>query len=166
MSKIALIRLGRVYAGETEIPQGQTRYGHRMRLAPWVERVPLLIDHDEGKRVGTVLALDEFDDTDGRWVYARCRMYADAPAWVKRGSRASWSYKVADRSTFVDGYIYGGCVDEVSLLHELTPAEPGAQLILLRDVAPEPEPEPEGEIIHHHGERLVRGFDHAIIGVR
>jgi hypothetical protein len=90
-------------------------------------------------------------------------MYADAPTWVKRGSRASWSYKVADRSTFVDGYIYGACVEEVSLLHDLTPAEPGAQLILLRDAAPEAEP--GGEIIHH-GERLVRHFDNAIVGVR
>jgi hypothetical protein len=68
--KRAVIRLGRRYAGERpgEIPPGLLRYGHEMKLATWQANVPLLLDHDEAKRIGTVDELVTFDDVDGRWL--------------------------------------------------------------------------------------------------
>jgi hypothetical protein len=65
----ALIRLGRRYNGERngEIPAGLLRYGSGFTLAPWQPSVPLLTDHDPGKRIGTVTSLDTFKDAYHDW---------------------------------------------------------------------------------------------------
>jgi hypothetical protein len=138
--KRALVRLGRRYASEGpgEIPKGLLRYGHEMKLWPLQDAVPLLVDHDEGKQIGRVDELITFDDVDGQWLTARCELYPDAAKWIKKGSPASFKSTCLRESTFIDGYIYGGYVQEVSILRAEKPAEPGARVILLY------EPDPPG----------------------
>jgi hypothetical protein len=122
--KRAVIRLGRRYAGERpgEIPPGLLRYGHEMKLATWQANVPLLLDHDEAKRIGTVDELVTFDDVDGRWLCARAAIYPDAGRWVRKGSPASFKSALLHESSFVPGYIYGAYVQEVSILQAEKPA--------------------------------------------
>lgn len=136
--KKAVVRLGRIYAreGPGDIPAGLLRYGRGgMKLAPWLETVPLLQDHHEGKRVGTVTDFATFNFADGDWLCARTEIYPDVD-WVKKGVPASFKCALLNQSSFVDGYMYGGIVTEVSLLREEKPAEPGARVVLLY----EPEP--------------------------
>jgi hypothetical protein len=43
----------------------------------------------------------------------------------EKGTPAPFKCALLNESTFVDGYVYGGIVEEVSLLQMETPAEPG-----------------------------------------
>jgi hypothetical protein len=176
----AVVRLGRIYAreGPGDIPAGLLRYGRGgMKLAPWLETVPLLQDHHEGKRIGRVIALDTFADVDGDWLVARCEVYPDAPPWVRKGCPASFASMLLRESTFVDGHVYSGYVKEVSLLLKEKPAEPGARVTLLYE--PERPPaavraatvsaarhESEGELIPAPGRLLSRPGIGRVLGVR
>jgi hypothetical protein len=137
-----VVRLGRIYdrEGPGEIPKGLLRYGrpssgtgmNGMKLWP-VGTIPLLVDHDQGKRIGLVLALDTFAETDGDWLVARADLYSDAPDWIRRGTPASFKSELLHESSVVDGYVYGAYVQEVSLLQHAKPAEPGAKVLLTYD---------------------------------
>ena len=54
--------------------------------------VPLLVNHDETRVIGIVRELTRFEDTDGPWLVALATV-TDRPAWLKRGTRASFGYK-------------------------------------------------------------------------
>jgi hypothetical protein len=141
----AVVRLGKIYSGERteDIPKGLLRYGRPgssgMKLWP-IGTVPVLIDHDEGKRIGTVSDLQVYDYIDGNWLVARCELYPDAPGWIRRRTPASFYSMCLEESSFVDGLVYGAYVREVSLLQREKPAEPGARVELL--YTPEPKPVP------------------------
>jgi hypothetical protein len=128
-----------------------------MVLASWLESVPLLIDHDEGRRIGTVESLDEFEDTDGRWITARWELYPDAPEWIRRGTGASWAYKAARRSSYVEGYVYGAFVTEVTLVQEQVPLEPRARVALLYEPEPPARPLPTHAPTPRARNRRTRG---------
>lgn len=134
MSRRALVHIGRIYTGDP-IPDGQKRYGRNgMKLAPWVESVPVLVDHDEARRIGTVERLDIFDDAStGLWLTASCTLYPDAPAWIRKGTGASFGHKLTYRSSFVDGWLHGGYVEEVTVCREQVPREPLARVGLIYD---------------------------------
>jgi hypothetical protein len=166
----ALVRLGRCYAGERsgEIPEGLLRYGRGgMKLAPWLDTIPLLIDHEEGKRIGRVDELIAFDDIDGFWLTARAELYPDVPAWVQKGTPASFKCALLNESTFVDGWVYGGLVEEVSLLQREKPAEPRAGITLLYEPAPTSMRSGRGsqEIVHPRG-TILRRPTGKILGIR
>jgi hypothetical protein len=113
-----------------------------MKLAAWQPNVPLLIDHHEGKRIGTVTRLDTFKDVDGDWLTASCDLYPDGPAWIRKGTPASFKSALLRESSFVEGYIYGAHIQEVSLLLREKPAEPGARVALLYESDRTPVPAP------------------------
>lgn len=138
----AVVRLGKIYAGErsSDIPKGLLRYDRGgMKLWP-IGTIPLLIDHEEGKRIGRVLGLDTLRDIDGDWLVARADLYPDAPAWIRKGTPASFYSMLLHESSFVEGYVYGAYVREVSLLHREKPAEPGARVALLYEPKATPPP--------------------------
>lgn len=135
--KRAAVRLGRVYAGETEIPEGRLYYGHRMKLALWQKDVPLLVDHDEARQIGRVRELYTFKDTSGDWLTVSVELDPDAPGWVRKGTPASFKSALLNESSFVENYIYGAYVQEVSLLLNERPAEPAARVLLLYESEPE-----------------------------
>jgi len=152
-------------------PRGATALRpRRYEARPWLDTVPLLVDHHEGKRVGRVDELIAFDDIDGFWLTARCELYPDAPAWIKRDTPASFKCAILDQSTFVDGWVYGGVVEEVSLLQREKPAEPGASVTLIYEPKPALARTPVGssraqEIAHPRGGILRRNCGQ-ILGVR
>lgn len=95
---------------------------------------PVLIGHDDDRPIGVVRKLIEFDDTDGRWIAASCRIDKDkAPAWLRggrNGTRASFRIATLQRTTFHDvTRVLRGLVSEVSVLPPgVEPAEPLASV--------------------------------------
>jgi hypothetical protein len=83
VTQSAVIKLGRLYDGQplqagwapaekTLFQRGAFRLLH--------STAPLLVNHCHDRQVGDVLELDEFQDTGGPWLVARCRVDAP-PAW-------------------------------------------------------------------------------------
>lgn len=100
---------------------------------PGRKDVPLLVDHNSTQEVGRVHQLVEWDDTDGPWLVARADI-TDPPAWLKRGTAASFAHKAERRSSFHENWVYGSYVTEVSILSPtVRPAEPLARVVLLED---------------------------------
>jgi hypothetical protein len=134
LSHSALIKVGRIYSGELpdEVPAGRCRYQRgSIRFLP-NRTVPVLVDHNDHRRIGTVLELAEIEDTDGHWMAARCEL-SDVPSWLKGGlygTRASWGYKVLRRQQIGEWErIHHAIIDEVSVLLTQTPREPCAQVL-------------------------------------
>jgi hypothetical protein len=154
--KRAVIQLGRIFDGETEIPKGLLRYGRSgMKLAPWLPSIPLVIDHREGARIGRVDSLEVFREVDGDWLCARVELYKDVPAWVRKGTPASFKCVLLHESSFVDGWVHGGIVNEVSLLEREKPAEPGARVVLIYEPESKPESSRRREAPGQHRDELV-----------
>lgn len=132
----ALIKLVRLVNGDTlgDINDGKIpadRYCQRggLRLLK-TEGVPLIVDHDMGRKVGVVHGLLEFDDVDGPWAWARAEI-TDPPHWVKQGTSCSYGSFPVHRSNH--GWTHRSIVAEVSLLtSSQTPVEPRAHVAVLR----------------------------------
>lgn len=165
--KIAQIATGDLFLSDTISRDRELFHTGALKLAP---TVPVLIDHDESRRVGQVLELEEWDDVDGRWVVARCAI--DAPEWLRggpRGTAASMSWINLGTDQVMPGgwrRFNGGLVREVSLLtssHE--PVEKHARVVVLqRSPAGTPPIAPAGaapcttEVVTHGGPTLRRTF--------
>jgi phage head maturation protease len=94
--------------------------------------LPLLIDHDDAQRVGTVREILEHRDTDGLW-HAVIADVDDPPAWLKRGTPVSIGFAKLSR-TEANGCerILDALLTEVSILSPATrPAEPNARVLSL-----------------------------------
>ena len=78
------------------------------------ETIPVVIDHNPELVVGEVSEFVSWDWTDQRWLVARARLDR-APSWVRRGTKASFSYRVL-RSYEVNNWtvVSHSLVDEVS----------------------------------------------------
>ena len=97
-----------------------------------VTGVPLLVDHDTSRQVGTVHELINFPDTDGEWIAARATI-TDKPEWLKRGTRASFEFaSLQDQQVGGWSRVLRGLVSEVTILSPgVRPLEPRAQVALL-----------------------------------
>jgi hypothetical protein len=124
------------------------------------------------REVGVVDGIYELDTADGLWVFASARV-TDPPAWLKKGTPASYGFWPYHRS--VGGWIHKSWLKEVSILssaHE--PKQPLARVTVLERVADSPAAERTtsrqavGEVIHHKpgGERLIRPGIGQVLGVR
>ena len=102
------------------------------------EGVPLLVDHEDNRQIGTVHALYELETDGGRWVCASATI-TKSPAWLRKGTPASFrrhdvhtveSAKGAER-------VGAAFVGEVSVLPPgVEPAEPLARVLLLERTPP------------------------------
>ena len=94
------------------------------------EAVPVVVDHDEDRVIGTVVEFYPAEDAaGGRWLWARCDVTAP-PAWLKRDGGCSLSY-ITFREQAMDGWsrILDARVKEVSLLSpSVRPAEARARV--------------------------------------
>jgi hypothetical protein len=133
VSHSLLIKIGRIYNGELPdaVPAGRSRYQRgAMQLLPGA--VPLVVDHDEGRRIGVVEELIEIQDTDGPWLAARCTV-TEPPGWLRKGTRASFGYNTLQRQQIGEWErVLRGLVNEVSVLHRQHPVEPRAHVALLQ----------------------------------
>jgi hypothetical protein len=114
---------------------GRTLYQRgAFQFLPGKSTVPLLVDHDDDREVGTVHELFELDWIDGPWIAARATV-TDPPVWLKRGeTKASFGSKTYDRreidirGTSAD-IVAKAFVEEVSVLSpSVKPAEPRAEV--------------------------------------
>jgi hypothetical protein len=145
---------------------GRTLYERgAFQFLPGKTTVPLLVDHEDSREIGTVHELFRMDWIDGPWIVARATLTAP-PSWLKRGARASFGFSAFQRrelnirGTRAD-VIAGGIVTEVSVLSpSVKPAEPCAEVLSLRPTespAAGADRPVAGEVIHHPpGTKLVR----------
>lgn len=109
------------------------RGGFRLDLG-----APVLVDHDATRKVGVVRELVEWDDVDGEWFVARCKIIRP-PSWLKANrTKASFEFRYKDEPRKrgelleVRGDIL---VTEVSILSpNVKPADPHAGVVLLREI--------------------------------
>jgi hypothetical protein len=137
-AQVVFLKLGRTFAAKS-LSAGLTYYDHRdiqllrdFRSGDQPDD-PMLVDHDDSRVVGTVNALFEHRDLDGTWICARTTI-TDPPAWLRRGTPASWGNKIFDRQSHGGiERVLGGLVTEVSILSPgKQPADPAAQVISIR----------------------------------
>ena len=163
-----------LYLTDTIKPGRELWHTHALQLAP---NPRVLINHHPDRAIGRVLELDEWDDTTGRWVFARCELDA-APGWLHGGSRgtlASMSWIDLSHSQEMPGgwrRYNGGLVTEVSVLtHGFEPVEKLARVVLLQrstamSSAPTRAPAlPAGEVFTPPG-AVLRRPGGRVIGVR
>jgi hypothetical protein len=114
----------------------------KLRLRPGVATAPLLVNHEHDRQIGVVTDLFRFEDVDGPW-WAALADVDDPPAWLERGTPASFAFAAVHRRGEWFGpaeRIADGLVNEVSVLSPGTrPAEPLARVLTFRplDVPPE-----------------------------
>ena len=124
MTHKALIRIAQIatpdlYLTDTIKPGRELYHTHGLQLAP---NAPVLVAHDRDRPVGRVLELDEWDESDGRWVYARCAL-DEVPEWLRggpyNGTSASMGWaNIGTDQTMPGGWrrFNRGLVNEVSIL--------------------------------------------------
>ena len=142
----AVIGLGRIFTAELlaraeTLPAGSDVYDRGgLRLN---RHVAVLVDHDPSRPIGYVRELATFEGADGPWVTARAIITAP-PSWLRRGSAASVCYAATfKRELGPATHVRHGLVREVSVLSAACrPANPGAQLLLLEEIADAPKIEP------------------------
>ena len=132
------------------------------------EPIPVVVDHDLDRQIGTVRSIDVWDDVMpgafvAPWFFAHVDL-EDPPEWLKRGGGVSWSHRnVHSMEIAGTTLLRSAIIDEVSILTPSTqPAEPLAQVWY---VGEEQTSRAEaGEIIG--GQRIVRHNSGKILGVR
>ena len=87
MTHKAVIRIAQVatpdlYLSDTIRAGRELWHTHALQLAP---NPVVLVNHIPDQVIGRVIELDEWDDTTGRWVVARCEL-DDPPGWLRGGS--------------------------------------------------------------------------------
>jgi hypothetical protein len=160
--KRAVIRIGRLYQSELDLPAGSNRYQRgSMRILPGrTEPIPVVVDHDLERQIGVVDELVEWDDGDGFWLAARCSINRDD--WPRVGTGASAGYRTLRRQQIGAGErILDAILEEVTVTASMTPVNPGAKVILVRDLEPA-----TGEVVHENHRRLIRRNCGQILGTR
>ena len=92
---------------------------------------PIVRDHDMDDVIGTVTELFTMPFTDGEWIVAR-GVIDDPPSWLRQyRTKASVGYWNVHSTPHINGStrITSALVQEVSLLRDLTPAEPLAEVV-------------------------------------
>ncbi len=143
MSWDVFLRFARVY--NSDLLDGPPRFSGTLyargslRFKPADVDVPLLCDHDDAQEIGRVRKIEEMKDTDGRW-YVALATVTEKPAWLKRGTRASFGYIPLFR-TDLNGWelITSALVKEVTVTsasHQ--PLDSGARVLTLKPVETTP----------------------------
>ena len=145
--KIAQIATPDLSLAETIRAGRELYHPGALQLAP---NAHVLINHDPDRDVGRVVELEEWSDTDGRWVFARCEL-DEAPEWLRggtySGSAASMSWVNLSHNQLMPGgwrRYNGGLVTELSLLTAgFEPVEKLARVVLLERSSRVPHRRPE-----------------------
>jgi hypothetical protein len=138
VSHTALIKVGQLVTLSVLLDPGSVRAGRELYQRGGLQLLqgaPLLVDHEDGRKVGSVDELLEFPDTDGDWLVARCTV-TEPPEWLRQGTTKA-SVGLASLSRQKVGAwerVLRGLVSEVSILSpSVQPREPRARVVLLRE---------------------------------
>ncbi len=142
-----------------------------LQLAP---NPKVLVNHDERRPIGRVVALEEWPEAEGVWVFARCEL-TETPEWLRggayNGTGASMAWIDLGTSQELPGgwrRFNRGMVTEVSVLSpSVKPAETRAKVVILQrhptgelSHACESSPERDGDVVlHGDGRSLHRYFE-------
>jgi hypothetical protein len=129
-----------------------------LKMLPSQSSIPLVIDHDVNRVVGSVRSFSRMDDVDGPWYVAHATVDR-CPAWLRnRDTKASFEHK----NLFVNEDVFGckvvrdAIVTEVSILSpDRRPKEPGARVIGLWEQEA-PRPDAAREVIYGNGQLIRR----------
>jgi len=145
--------------------------------------VPLVVNHDLEREIGTVHEIFPMEWVDGRWIVASCTL-DDPPGWIERGTRASFEFRPLNHWR-CNGWwhVRQAIVEEVTIVgpgHK--PVNPSAEVLSLWEEPAFTRPPTgspvavrgssdraaaAGEVIHHdRSELLVRPGIGQVIGVR
>lgn len=131
------------------------------------QEIPVVVDHDMSRRIGTVREIFVAPDVTGgvvrEWHFASCEL-SDPPGWLKRNGGVSWAW-IPLQEQDVNGTtrLLRGLIDEISVLTpSAKPAEPCARVAW---VGEEPSA-PREEVIYHPPGQLVRRYYETAITVR
>ena len=147
VSHTALVKFAPVYTLERHNNSAWNRPGralytsNALRFKPGLIEVPLLINHQDDHRIGTVTRIFTMDWTDGPWWVALATIDGTPPAWMRRyDTKCSFRIATYARGSFTDAeLVRGALVSEVSVLSPGTePAEPLAQVLSVRPTEMKP----------------------------
>jgi hypothetical protein len=164
MTHTAIIKFAPIFTVERFNDPAWNRPGRQLyesgafRFLPSEDTVPLVVNHDDSREIGTVHEVFKLDWIDGPWICARATVN-DPPSWLKRGTRSSFSFITLHLTEFnIRGtqaeVVAKGIVREVSVLSPTTnPAEPCAEVWSYRPAEVPPvarvaAPAAAGEVIH------------------
>jgi hypothetical protein len=146
-----------------------------LRFLPGKSSAPLIVDHDDNLEIGTVTDLWRLDWIDGPWIAATATLHEPPESWLKRGTRVSFGSKPYGRraATFTspEGQVVtDSFIEEVSVLLAMTPAEPLAEVILVKRedslaAARASNRSAAGEVIYGDGSVIRRYFENVPIRV-
>ena len=150
-----MIRFAPVYRGDLVLDpvlrrEGRTLYGAGAFVTIPDKEIPLLVDHDPDRQIGTVRELFKYENVDGRW-HAALVDITDPPPWLARRTPVSFSFIALSRS-HLDGCktVTRALVREVSIVSSaLQPLEPGARVLTLdrTDTGPVGEVPADGQLL-------------------
>jgi hypothetical protein len=176
--KVAPIHTLKRHNDPTWNREGRTLYSsNSLRFLPYLQTVPLLVDHDEDQEIGYIHDIIRLSEADGPWLLGRAVITA-APSWLKSGTPASLCSKILDHSRFHEplapslrahDLVYSAIVTEMSILSPgVKPAEPLAKVVLLQrsTATPEPHPSPGDVVIYGDGTIIRRRGIGQVLGVR
>ena len=137
---------------------------------------PIVRDHNMDDVIGTVTELLTMPFTDGEWIVAR-GVIDDPPSWLRQyRTKASVGYWNVHSTPHINGStrITSALVQEVSLLRDLTPAEPAPRSSSYqRSTAPSSAPATRAsalsardEVIYSPPDAIIRRPSGHVLGVR
>lgn len=150
-------------------------WNNALRMLP-TKPTPIVIDHQLDNVIGTVIELFTMPFTDGEWIVAR-GVIDRPPDWLQpHRTKASVGYWKVHSTPHINGStrITSAIVEEISVLTDLEPAEPLAEVMLLqRSTAPSSRPtirasvQPAGdEVIYSPPGAVLRRPTGQVLGVR
>jgi len=148
-----------------------------LQFLPGRTSVPLVVNHDLAKRVGTVHELVRLDLSDGWWVVARGTVDAP-PEWLRRDTGASFCSRKL-RAYEINGWTHvsHALVDEVTTVGPgFRAVDPYAKVMFLDRVdeaspevtrrATRAAPTTGGQVIHHPPGAMLRRYFETTITIR
>lgn len=152
---------------------GRTMYS-KLEFIPGKTSVPLLLNHDDDREIGTVDLIYRGEWIDGPWYFAAATLDREPPPWLQRGCRVSFRCTPLHRNEdftirgVTADVLYRGFVNEVSVLVGREPAEPLAQVLSVKRTEASPPMVTSdfgGEIIHG-GQLIRRPNSGVVLGIR
>ena len=126
------------------------------------EKIPVVVDHDDSRQVGTVREIFIAPDVNGGvvqdWYFASVELTEPAPGWLKRNGGVSWShYALRTQEIGETTRLLRGLIKEISILTPSTqPAEAFARVVWFGDPVTKRSVPAGDVIVHPPGGVLVR----------
>ena len=155
MSGPSLLRFAAVFDTDPKLARSRMVQRGALETLTRDQEIPVVVDHDMSRQVGTVRELFVAPDYQGGdWYWASVEL-TDPPGWLKRDGAVSWSH-VPLREQDVNGTtrLLRGIIKEISILSPtVQAAEPRARVEWIGEPVTK---RSAGEVIQHPPGALIR----------